>query len=157
MSEASLFELDLYMKITAAWYESQPREPHIDGALRPYLLGTGFAQSIQESSWRLDHEHIAAICARLVSSETWQLDGLRKVLDTQSIGRAPKHFLDHVNAWWYPLEKADILGIHYWQLANGTLELRLLHKFDKAPPLLFGRFARSRDSHATNHRRRGSR
>jgi hypothetical protein len=157
MSDASVFELDLYIKITIAWYQAQPRGPHIDRVLRPYVLGTGFAKSVQDTPTYVDLQHVAAICALVVSSETWRLDGLQKVLDTHGIGRAPKDIYDPVTAWWYPLDKASVLGIHYWELANGTLELRLLHRFDRPPPVLLGRFATERDHQAVDPTNRGGR
>ncbi len=146
------------MEITIAWYQAQPRGPHIDRALRPYALGTGFAKSVQDNP-NVDLRHVASICALVVSSETWRLDGLQKVLDTQGVGRAPKGIFDPVNVWWYPLNKPSVLGIHYWELANGTLELRLLHRFDRPPPVLFGRFTAEEDEQeadVTNHHRRRS-
>lgn len=141
MSEASMFELELYMGITAAWYHEQRRLPHIDRPMRPYVLGTGFAKSVEESPRRIDVQHVTAICAVLVSSDVLLLDGLRPVLDTQGAGRAPKHRLDSLNAWWLPLRHRDGLGLHYWELANGILELRRLHRFERPPPLVYGRFA----------------
>jgi hypothetical protein len=141
ISEASLYERDLYVEITIAWYQRRPHELHIDRALRPYVLGTGFANSVRDSPPRVDLEHVAAICALLVCSQPWQLDGLQKVVDTQSIGRAPKDELDPICAWWYPLDKPCVLGVHYWELGSGTVELRRLSRFDKPPALQFGRFA----------------
>lgn len=144
MPEATLYERQLYVEITVAWYQTQPRGTHIDRALRPYALGTGFADSVMNSPRGADLQHVAAICALLICSRPWQLDGLRMVTDTQGIGRAPKHELDPVCAWWYPLDKPHVLGVHYWELGSGTLELKRLSRFDKPPALLFGRFAAER-------------
>ena len=140
MSEAALYERELYVAITLAWYEAQPRGSVLDDVLRPYVFGRGFATSVQDAEKYIDRERVAAICALLVCSQPWDLRGLKKVLDTQSIGRVPKHELDPVCAWWYPLASPSLLGIHYWELGNRIVELRRLSKFDKPPALQFGRF-----------------
>ncbi len=139
MSEASLFERDLYLEITIAWYQMQTTGLAIDRPLRSYVLGRGFAESVKETPPRLDLQDISAICALVVSSKSWELDDLQKVLDTQSIGNRPRTELDPVCAWWYPLDRPSTLGVHYWELANGVVELRLLARFDKPPALRFGR------------------
>jgi hypothetical protein len=139
MSEASLFERDLYVEITMAWYQMQSHGLAVDRPMRSYVLGNGFAESVKDSPPRLDLQHISAICALVISSNSWELDDLRKVLDTQRIGGRPRSALDPVCAWWYPLDKPSVLGVHYWELGNGLVELRRLARFDKPPALLFGR------------------
>jgi hypothetical protein len=140
MSEAALYERDLHVAITLAWYEAQPQGFQLDGVLRPYAFGREFASSVQGTERYVDRERVAAICARLVCSQPWGLRGLKKVLDTQGIGRAPKHELDPVCAWWFPLASPSLLGIHYWELGNRIVELKRLGKFDRPPALQFGRF-----------------
>jgi hypothetical protein len=160
MSEGTVYERELYVAITLAWYETQPRRAHIDHALRPYALGTGFALSVQRSPRRVDLQHVAAICALLVRSRPWELDGLQKVIDTPGIEHAPKDELDPLCAWWYPLERPSVLGVHYWELGSGTLELRRLSRFDEPPALQFGRFAaekQEREAPARSHRPTGRR
>ncbi len=149
MSEASLFERDLYVEITLAWYQRQPRGLKPNFPFRPYLLGRGFAESVKASPKGVDREHVAAVCALLVSLEPWQLGRLQKVMDTQGIGLVPKGALDPVSAWWYPLNKPSVLGIHYWELGNGTIELQSLARFDKPPALRFSRFAKELAASAT--------
>jgi hypothetical protein len=146
-SEATLYERDLYVEITLAWYQRQPHGLQIDRAFRPYVLGRWFASSVRDSLPQVDPQHVVAICALLVCSQPWRLDGLQKVLDTRGIGRAPKDELDPVCAWWYPLDKPSILGVHYWELGSGTLELCRLSRFDTPPALQFGRFATERIAH----------
>lgn len=141
MSEASLYERDLYVEIIMSWYQMQPHGLGIDHAFRPYVLGAGFASSVRDSEAHVKLEHVGAMCALVVSSQPWQLNGLRKILDTQNIGRIPKTGLDPLCAWWYPLGKPYILGIHYWELGNGTVELRRLSRFEKPPPIQLGRVA----------------
>jgi hypothetical protein len=141
MSEASLYERDLYVEITMAWYQIQPHGLGIDSPFRPYILGAGFANSVSANEAYVELGRVAAICALVISSHPWQLNGLRKVLDTQNIGRVPKTSLDPLCAWWYPLGKPYILGIHYWELGSGTIELRCLNRFEKPPPIRLGRVA----------------
>lgn len=93
-SEAGLFEKDLYLEITTAWYQMQTPGLAIDRPLRSYVLGRGFAESVKDAPPRLDLQHISATCALIVSSKSWELDDLRKVLDTQSIGNRPRTELD---------------------------------------------------------------
>jgi hypothetical protein len=154
MSEASLFERDLYLEITIAWYQMQTHGSTVDHALRSYVLGRGFADSVKDSLSRVDLQHVSAICALLVSSNSWELDDLQKVLDMQSIGRRPRSALDPVCAWWYPLDKPSVFGVHYWELANGLVELRRLARFDKPPALYFGRAPRGGDQGTVGGSRR---
>lgn len=159
MSEAALYEQELYMAITLAWYQAQPQGFHVDRVLRPFVLGSGFASSVDghRAYWEL--HRVAAICARLVCAQPWELDGLQKILDIQGIGRVPKDALDPVCAWWYPLAPPpNLLGIHYWELGSGIVELKNLSKFDKPPILQFGRYAAVTKTRrvATAARRQGS-
>jgi hypothetical protein len=144
VSETSLYERDLYVGITVAWYQMQPHGLSADHVLRPYVLGTGFASSVKDAPTRVDLEHVTATCALILCSNPWELDGLRKILDTQSISRPPRHELDPVCAWWLPLDRPSILGVHYWELGNGIVELRRLSRFEKPPALHFGRFSAER-------------
>lgn len=148
MSEASLFERDVYLEITIAWYEVQTRGSAVDRPLRSYVLGRGFADSVKDSPPRVDLQHISAICALVLTSNSWELQDVRKVLDTQSIGNRPRTPLDPVMAWWYPLDKPSVLGVHYWELGNGLVELRRLAKFDKPPALQTGRAPRKSNEDA---------
>jgi hypothetical protein len=148
MSEASLFERDLYVEITVAWYQMQRHGLAVDRAFRSYVLGRGFANSVKDFPPRVDLQHVAAICALVVTSNPWELDDLQKVLDTQGIGGRPRSALDPVCAWWYPLDKPSVLGVHYWELASGIVELRRLARFEKPPALQFGRAPRRRDQDA---------
>ncbi|HEY5194696.1 MAG TPA: hypothetical protein VIJ39_12615 [Solirubrobacteraceae bacterium] len=161
MSEASLYEQELYMAITLAWYQAQPQGFHLDRVLRPFVLGTGFAESVEGHRVYLELHRVAAICTLLVCSRPWELDGLQKVLDVQGIGRVPKDELDPVCAWWYPLAPSpNLLGIHYWELGSGIVELKRLSKFEKPPVLQFGRYAaqkRQRGAADTGRRRTSSR
>jgi hypothetical protein len=160
MSEAALYEQELYMAITLAWYQSQPQGAHLDRVLRPFVLGSGFASSVDGHRAYLELHRVAAICALVVCSQPWELDGLLKVLDIQGIGRAPREELDPVCAWWYPLApQPNLLGIHYWELGNGIVELKNLSKFDKPPILQFGRYAaqkKRRGASAAARRRENS-
>lgn len=141
MSEATLYERALYVEITMAWYQRQPHGLGVDRAFRPYIVGAGFVNSVRDSEAQVELGHVAAVCALLISSQPWQLDGLRKILDTQNIGRVPKTGLDPLCAWWHPLGEPYILGIHYWELGSGTVELRRLSRFEKPPPIQLGRVA----------------
>jgi hypothetical protein len=140
LSEAALYERDLHVAITIAWYEARPRGFKLDGVLRPYAFGSGFATSVEDNEKYADLEHVAATCALVVCSQPWELRGIKKVMDTQSIGLSPKHEGDPVCAWWYPLGSPSLLGIHYWELGNRVVELKRLSKFDRPPALQFGRF-----------------
>jgi hypothetical protein len=141
MSEAALYEQELYMDITLAWYQAQPQGFHLDRVLRPFVLGSGFATSVDGHRAYLERHRVAEICALVVCSHPWELDGLQKVLDVQGIGRVPKDELDPVCAWWYPLASPSLLGVHYWELGSGIVELKRVSKFDKPPSLQFGRYA----------------
>jgi hypothetical protein len=159
MSEASLYEQELYMAITLAWYQAQTHEDPLDRVLRPFLLGSGFAVSVEGHRAYLELHRVAEVCARVVCSQPWELDGLRKVLDIQNIGRAPKDEMDPVCVWWYPLAPLpNRLGIHYWELGSGIVELKSLSKLDQSPILQFGRHAAAKKTRnaATVTRRGGS-
>jgi hypothetical protein len=140
MFRASPFERDLYVGITAAWYRMQIYGLDISHAIRSYVLGDGFANSVQDALSDVALEQVIAICALVVSSKPWELAGLRKILDTQSIHHVPREALDPVCAWWYPLGEPSELGIHYWELGNGIVELRRLSRFEMPPGLQFDRF-----------------
>jgi hypothetical protein len=159
MSEAALCEQELYMAITLAWYQAQTRGFHVDRVLRPFVLGSGFARSVDAHREYWELHRVAAICALLVCSQPWELDGLQKILDVQGIGRVPKDDLDPVCAWWYPLAPLpSLLGIHFWELGSGVVELKTLSRFETPPSLQFGRFAaaKRRRRAATVARRQGS-
>jgi hypothetical protein len=141
MFTASPFEGDLYVGITVAWYRMRNHGLDISHAIRSYVLGDGFAKSVQDALSEVSFEQVIAICALVVSSKAWELAGLRKILDTQNIHRAPIEALDPVCAWWYPLGEPPDLGIHYWELGNGIIELRRLSRFVLPPGLQFGRLA----------------
>jgi hypothetical protein len=141
MFTASPFERDLYVGITVAWYGMRNYGLDISHAIRSYILGDGFADSVQMALSEVALEQVIAICALVVSSRPWELAGLRKILDTQNIHRVPREALDPVCAWWYPLDEPPDLGVHYWELGNGILELCQLSRFETAPALQFDRLA----------------
>lgn len=159
MSDASLYEQELYMAITLAWYQAQTQGVPLDRVLRPFVLGSEFAVSVEGHRAYLELHRVTEVCALVVCSQPWELDGLRKVLDIQGIGRVPKDEMDPVCVWWYPMAPSpSLLGLHYWELGSGIVELKSVSKFDKPPILQFGRCAaaKKRRNAATVARRRES-
>jgi hypothetical protein len=54
------------------------------------------------------------------------------------------------------VDQPSLLGVHYWELGSGIVELKRLSKFEKPPILQFGRFAAQKKEReaAANGRRR---
>lgn len=144
MSDATLFERELYVEITVAWHQTHPRGSHVDRAFmalraRGRLCKLSYGQcGTRGPSTRGRDLRAGGLLAALA------LDRMRRVVDTQGVGRIPTDIFDPLCAWWFPLDAPRVLGVHYWELGSGILELRRLGKFDKPPALQFGRFAAER-------------
>jgi hypothetical protein len=134
-------EADLYAEIVRRWYWSISRGGHIQRPVQPFVLGPNFAASVAQWPDSV-YGHIVAACARVVSLHNWELLGRVKVTKhAKDMGTQGQEGLDPVTAAWYPLDGAPELGIHFWRLGGGIIDVRSVGPFKQAPALQFGRFA----------------
>jgi hypothetical protein len=133
-------EADLYAAIATSWYWSNPRGGHIQRPMRQFVLGPDFAAVA--ARWPDSvYGAIVAACARIVSLHNWELLGVQIAKHAQGTGTLPKEGLDPVMSEWYPLDGTSGLGVHFWRLGSGVIELRSVGPFNHAPALQFARFA----------------
>ncbi len=76
------------------------------------------------------------MCAMVVSVESWRLLEVRQT----AAGCPLKEGLDPVSTWWHPLSSTAEVGLHFWRLGIGMIELRSVGPVDDPPQLQFGRF-----------------
>ncbi len=129
-------EADVYSEIVRAWWSLYP--DHLDHAMQRFVVGRNFAHTICSESLANREDTIAA-CARIVSTERWQL---RDAVCVRGDFQFSEVF-DPASAWWVPLQEAgeSSLGVHFWRLVNGMIELRDIATLDDPPALCHGRFA----------------
>lgn len=130
-------EEELYAEIARAWCRMQAPGKHVERPLQPYALGPDFAHAVW-SEPEDNAQRIIVVCAKVISLHHTGLCGARRV---DGVTRMPGEALDPVSSWWRPLDELGELGLHYWVLANKTIELRSLAAFDSPPPAQYGRFA----------------
>lgn len=131
---------NLYAAIAAAWYWLHHSSSHIHRPMQPFVLGPDFAASVAVAQ-TTHHRHIVTTCARIVSLYSWELPAMRTVTHPASTEALPQEGLDPTMSAWHPLDSTTDLGIHFWKLGSGLIDLRRVGPFDQAPPLQFGRFA----------------
>jgi hypothetical protein len=152
-------EADLYAAIVSAWYQTHPQGEHIKRPIRPYVFGPEFAKAVWVQP-NVIRRHLVAVCARIVSLEAWQLPELLVAKNAPGMGVVPKEILDPAVALWHPANTPAELGVHFWRLGAGMIELRDVGPFDRPPALEFGRFAeaeRRLEEEAVLHWRKGMR
>jgi hypothetical protein len=108
--------------------------------MQPFVFGPELAQTVRLQADSLRAQAIRA-CSHIVSLYEWELWGLRVTRPASGVGGLAREALDPVLARWYPLDRASALGVHFWKLAGGVIELRALAPFDRPPALRFGRLA----------------
>jgi hypothetical protein len=130
-------EEELYAEISRAWYRMGSPGVHIACPMQPFAIGPELAYAV----WSRPEDYaqrIVAVCARVVTFRGWQLPAAQQI---EGVDGPPGEALDPAAAWWHPIEKPSGLGMHYWILGNGTIELRSLAPVDAPPPLEYGRRA----------------
>jgi hypothetical protein len=135
-------EADVYAAIATSWYRSNPRDRHIQKPMQPFVVDPGFAASL--ARWPdAVYEHVIAACARIVSLHSWELAGMQVAEHAEGAGTPPQECLDPLTPQWCPLGRASAsgLGVHFWRLGGGVIEIRSVGPFNIAPALQFGRFA----------------
>jgi hypothetical protein len=78
------------------------------------------------------------VCAGVISRREPQGEGAQQV---STLTATPKESLDPATAWWQALPEPGELGLHFWVLGNGTVELRSLAPYDEPSTPEYGRFA----------------
>jgi hypothetical protein len=128
-------DADVYAVVALAWFHLHQPSEHLANPMKVYAVCPDFARDV----WGrpdVDPHEVIAVCARIVSVEKWQLTEGQQTAGCARLTEA----LDPLNAWWQPLGGADGLGVHYWRLAVGIIELRSVGPVDQPPALQFGRF-----------------
>jgi hypothetical protein len=107
--------------------------------MKRYAIGPDFAYQVWDQR-EATAQRIIALCAQIVTLEYSQLPGATQ---TDDLDCTPREQLDPAATWWQPLDQASELGVHYWVLGNGTIELRALAARDARPMPRHGRFGNS--------------
>jgi hypothetical protein len=111
-------EEDLYAEVTRAWCRMLSRERRRKRPLRRYVFGPDFALSVLTGGTTAYARQVASVCALLACRYPWPNAGAESSPQEHS----PSEGLDPALTWWRPLESHDRLGLHYWELGNGTIE-----------------------------------
>lgn len=107
---------DMYMAITKAWLRMLTRGERRQHPLRPYVLARGFGRTVADQ--RVDRMLVAAYCARLACSPSWdELGG-----DVLPLEEPAREALDPLAARWQAFGESYGLGVHYFELGCGTIE-----------------------------------
>jgi hypothetical protein len=128
-------EADVYAEIARAWCQQHPPSEHLECPMQRHVVGPDFARAV----WGrpdIDPQEVIAVCAKVVSVESWRLSEARQT----AAGCPMEEGLDPVSAWWHPLRCTAEVGLHFWRLAIGMIELRSVGPVDDPPRLQFGRF-----------------
>lgn len=121
--------------------------------MKTYAVAPGFAQQVWGRTG-VDPQEVIMTCARIISVEAWRLTEARRIAGASSEAREG---LDPLASWWLPLASTDEVGVHYWKLGVGLIELRSVGPVEQPPKLEYGRFAerdRRRETITIRHRRR---
>lgn len=129
-------DADVYAEIARAWYRMRPSSDHTEYPMRKHVVTPNFARQVWGRAG-IDPQAVIDVCARVVSEDDWRLN--RQARQTAKCGRL-EHTLDPVTGWWYPLNNTETVGLHFWRLVIGTIELRSVGPVDESPPLQSGRF-----------------
>jgi hypothetical protein len=112
-------EADVYSEIVRVWWSMYPSSERLDHVIQPFVIGPEFAHAVGEHSVA-DSERAIIACARIVSTERWQLRDAILLSRKLSFIEA----FDPASAWWLPLYDQSGMGVHFWRLVTGTIELR---------------------------------
>lgn len=131
-------EVELYTEIARAWCRIYPPATRVRYPMQPFAVGPDLASVIWEQ--REDYaQNVIAVCARVVSRREPQGEGAQQV---GALTATPEESLDPATDWWLAVPELGELGLHFWVLGNGTVELRKLAPYDDPPLAEYGRFAR---------------
>lgn len=129
-------EADVYSEIARAWCEMYPLREHPECPMRTHVVSPGFEREVWGRP-EIDPQEVIAVCARVISVESWRLTEVQQTAVCSKLEEG----LDPVTAWWHPLTSAPEVGLHFWRLAIGMIELRSVAPIDDSPMLESGRFA----------------
>ena len=133
-------EADLYAAIARLWFWSTPKGGHIQRPMQRFVLGPDFAASVARSPDSV-YGHIVGACAQVVSLDNWELLGVKVPKRAGGAGTLSGECFDPLTWAWYPLDGESGLGVHFWRLGGGVIEVRSIGPLNQAPALQFGRFA----------------
>lgn len=133
-----LTEADAYCAITTAWCGSVDQDRRMQHPMRPYFIARSFTQSTLRLPGATAAD-VFRVCARIISDEELELRDVLRTRKAISIGEP----YDPAGGWWHPLCDPS-LGVHFWRLALGIIELRTVAAFASAPQLEVGRYAATR-------------
>jgi hypothetical protein len=130
-------EEELYAEIARAWCRIHPPAARVRHPMRPFAIGPDFASAVWNQ--REDYaQKVIAVCARVISRRQPNGEDAQHV---SALTATPGESLDPATAWWQALPEPGELGLHFWVLGNGTVELRSLAPYDEPSPPEYGRFA----------------
>ncbi len=112
-------EADMYAEIARAWCQMDHSSERPEYPMQTHVVGPGFARAVWDQP-DIDPQEVIAVCAKVVSVESWRLSEVRQT----AAGCPLEEALDPVSAWWHPLSSAPEIGLHFWRLATGMIELR---------------------------------
>lgn len=141
-------EADVYAEIARAWCGMYPPGEHLEYPMQTHVIAPGFAREVWGREG-IDPQEVIAVCARVVSVESWRLTEARHTVVCEILEEG----LDPVGSWWHPLTSTPDVGLHFWRLAIGPIELRSIAPIDDLPRLECGRFTarnRRREQAATS-------
>jgi|GEM_PF-2703113 hypothetical protein len=134
-------EEELYAEVARAWCRMHSPPTRVRFPMRPFAFGPDFAPAVWDQ--REDHaQEVVAVCAGIVSRRNPNEHGAQEV---NGLAMTPGESLDPACAWWQPIPP-DLgeIGVHFWVLGNGTVEIRSLAPLDEPPLPEYGRFASGR-------------
>jgi hypothetical protein len=126
-------DADVYAEIARAWYRMRPSSDHLEHPIKKYVVAPSFARQVWDQPG-IDPHAVIDVCARVVSEDDWRL---REQTRQTVVCSHLEDGLDPVNGWWHPLGSIGevTVGLHFWRLAIGTIELRSVGPADEAPQL----------------------
>jgi hypothetical protein len=130
-------EEELYAEIARAWCRIHPPAARVRHPMQPFAVSPAFTSAVWGQ--REDYaQKIIAVCARIISRRQPHGEGAQQV---SALTATPRESLDPATAWWQALPELGELGLHFWVLGNGTIELSSLAPYDEPSPPEYGRFA----------------
>jgi hypothetical protein len=130
-------ETELYAEIVRAWCRIYPPAARVRHPMQPFAINRAFTPAVWGQ--REDYaQKIIAVCARVISRRQPHGEGAQQV---SVLTATPQESSDPATAWWQEVPELGGLGLHFWVLGNGTVELRGLAAYDEPPTPEYGRFA----------------
>jgi hypothetical protein len=130
-------ETELYAEIARAWCRIYPPAARVRHPMQPFAVNRVFTSAVWGQ--REDYaQKIIAVCARVISRRQPHGEGAQPV---SALTATPRESLDPATAWWQAVPELGALGLHFWVLGNGTIELRSLAAYDEPPMPEYERFA----------------